>query len=280
MTMHKTIVDFSSEKSIILVDASYYVFYRYFATLRWFTFKKIEFDIATITENAEFVSSFIRHLEADIKKLCKRWKTTTSNILFCGDCQRCKIWRNDIYKDYKGNRIQNANFNGNIFNIFADHIAKHNLKHIWLDRLEADDVIYLTQLRLKKIGIKTPPLVIITNDNDYLQLTDASLQIINMQFKDITLRGAQNAQANLYYKAIFGDKSDNIPKIATSITKEQALALAKLHQSELKQWLTENELLDKFEFNMHLISFENIPLEYVKKFNDKFLIQVHQPANV
>jgi hypothetical protein len=101
-----------------------------------------------------------------------------------------------------------------------------------------------------------------------------------MQFKDITLRGAQNAQANLYYKAIFGDKSDNIPKIATSITKEQALVLAKLPQNELKQWLTENELLDKFEFNMHLISFENIPVEYVKKFNDKFSIQVFHPANV
>lgn len=27
-------------KNIILIDSSYYVFYRYFATLRWFLFQK------------------------------------------------------------------------------------------------------------------------------------------------------------------------------------------------------------------------------------------------
>jgi len=33
-----------NNKNIVLIDTSYYTFYRYFATYRWFTFKKIEID--------------------------------------------------------------------------------------------------------------------------------------------------------------------------------------------------------------------------------------------
>lgn len=270
--MHKTALQFNSKQSIILVDASYYVFYRYFATMRWFTFKKIEFDVETIIENTEFVSSFVRHLDADIRRICKKWKTIPDNIIFCADCQRCKIWRNDVYKEYKSNRIQNTNFNGKIFNVFTEQIAQYNMKHIWMDRLEADDIIYLMQAKLKQMT--SMPLVIITNDNDYLQLAGTGVNIINMQFKDITLRGTNDPRMDLYYKAIYGDKSDNIQKIAPSITKDKALALSKMNDDELNVWLRENDMLDKFRFNMQLICFENIPSEYVKKFNDKIAIEI------
>ena len=122
--------------------------------------------------------------------------------------------------------------------------------------------------------IKPIEIVIITNDNDYLQLVDKNISIINMQFKDISLRGNKNAKSNLHYKAIYGDKSDNIQKIASSITKDKALVLAELNDTDLNQWLTENNLLEKFMFNMNLISFEKIPVEYVKKFYENMIITV------
>lgn len=253
-----------SRKTIVLIDASYYVFYRYFATMRWFTFQKKEFDISTIVENKEFVSNFLKHLDSDIKKICKKWKTDVKNIVFCADCQRCNIWRIDIYPEYKASRAQNANFNGNIFNVFTEHIQKQGLVKISFDRLEADDVIYLTQSKLKHLTKCN--IVIITNDNDYLQLADSSVSIYNMQFKDITQRGTKNAKADLYYKALYGDKSDNIQKIASFLTKEKAQQISMLDDKQLIQWLNNNLLLEKFNFNMNLISFERIPVDYVKRF--------------
>lgn len=259
-------IEFNQNNPVVLIDSSYYVFYRYFATMRWFTFQKKEFDVETIADNQEFIDSFIKHFESDLKKICKKWKTDVKNIIFCTDCQRCKIWRNDIFKEYKGSRIQNVNFNGKIFNIFNDYLDQHKIKKIWGDRLEADDVIYLIQNKLKKTT--KAGIVIITNDNDYLQLADTGISIINMQYKDITLRGTKDPMVDLYNKAIYGDKSDNIPKIASFITKEKALQLASLNSKDLKEWLIENNLLDKFNFNINLISFEKIPTEYVKKFYD------------
>ena len=267
--MSETIV-LDGNKTIILIDASYYVFYRYFATMRWFTFQKIEFEINKITENLDFISSFIKHLDSDMKKLCKKWKTHTNNILFCSDCQRCKIWRNDIYKEYKGTRVQNTNFNGEIFNVFSAYIEKMGFKRISFDRMEADDIIYLLQKEIRFNGNSN--IVIITNDNDYLQLADGIIHIINMQMKDIAQRGEKNPKLNLYNKAIYGDKSDNIPKIASFITKEKALQIASMDEKELFIWLKQNNLIEKFNFNMNLISFERIPKEYIHKFQNQFKI--------
>lgn len=249
--------------TIVLIDCSYYVFYRYFATMRWFSFQKKTFEIENITENQEFIESFIKHIENDLVKICKKLKTNIKNIVFCSDCQRSKIWRNDIFPDYKGSRVNNTNFNKNIFTIFNDFIDKKNIQKVAMDRLEADDVIYLLQKKIKKDTCK---IYIITNDNDYLQLADCNVHIINMQFKDIRTRGNYDAKVDLNFKTIIGDKSDNIQKIASFITKEKALELAMMSEEELNKWMIENSLVDKFNFNKQLICFENIPKNYVEDF--------------
>ena len=266
------LLELSNNKTFVLIDTSYYVFYRYFATMRWFGFQKKEFDLATITENEEYISSFLRHMESDIKKICKKWRTDVNNVIFCTDCQRCDIWRNDLYKDYKGSRVQNLNFNNNIFPIVNDYIARKNIKKVSFSRLEADDIIYLIQKQLKKIADND--IVIISNDNDYLQLADDRTNIINMQFKDITLRGNKNANVDLYQKAIYGDKSDNILKISSNITKEKALEISLMPEKEMKQWLEKNNLMNQFNFNMSLISFKLIPKEYVDTFYNSIELQM------
>ena len=270
--MSTSMLEFSGDKPIILIDGSYYVFYRYFATVRWFTFQKKEFDVNEITENPEYIESFIKHLDSDLKKICKKWKTDINNIVFCTDCQRCKIWRNDLYKDYKASRVQNVNFNNKIFTTFSEHIQQRGIKKIWFERLEADDVIYLIQRKLKKAH--NNDVIIITNDNDYLQLADEKIHIINMQFKDITQRGHKNAKYDLLNKAIYGDKSDNIQKLAPFITKEKASQICQMDEKEVKKWLKDNDLLERFEFNMKLISFENIPKEFVDDFYGNVKISV------
>lgn len=259
-------IHFDYSKPIILIDASYYVFYRYFATLRWFIFQKKEYDVSTLIENQEYVSKFKNHMRSDIEKLCKKWVTISENIVFCTDCQRCNIWRNDIYPEYKGTRHSNDNFNSNIFGVFDSILNELSLKKIAFDRLEADDIVYLLQTKLKQ---KTK-IVIISNDNDYLQLADDNTDIYNMQNKDITQRGLLDSKTDLYYKVIFGDKSDNILKLSQNITKDKAIEISKMKEKDIIRWVKNENLKQQFDLNLQLVSFEKIPKKIKTNFYNAF----------
>src|SRR6056300_1406338 len=145
------IISLNKNNNIILIDCSYYIFHRYFATYRWFSFQKI----------------------------CKFWKTTKDNIVLCNDCVRSDIWRNDLYDKCKSARTQKTNFNKKIFHIFGEYIKQLEIKNLSSERLEGDDIVYITQKNLKNSTTKN--IVIITNDNDFLQLVDKNVLIYNMQ---------------------------------------------------------------------------------------------------
>jgi 5'-3' exonuclease len=261
-----------NKNNIILIDCSYYVFHRYFATYRWFSFQNIDVAVDDIINNEVFITAFYKHINNDIKKICKKWNTNKNNIIFCVDCQRTEIWRNDIYNTYKATRVQKNNFNKKIFSIFNDYIKTLDFKHISQDRLEGDDVIYLSQKMIKKqleiSKINDINIVIITNDNDFLQLVDKNVHIYNMQFKELLTRGYNNPKIDLLFKAIYGDKSDNISKIGTGITKEKALMLSNMQDIEREKYIKDNGYEDKFRLNMMLISFDNIPSEYTEIFSN------------
>jgi 5'-3' exonuclease len=265
-----------NKNNIILIDSSYYVFHRYFATYRWFSFQNIDISVDDIIENDVFITAFYKHINNDIKKICKKWNTNKDNIVFCVDCQRTEIWRNDIYNTYKATRTQKNNFNKKIFSIFNEYIDTLNFKYISQDRLEGDDVIYLSQkmikLQLELSKIYDIDIIIITNDNDFLQLVDKRVHIYNMQFKELMKRGYNNPKIDLLFKAIYGDKSDNIPKIGSGITKEKALMLSNMQDNEREKYIKECGYEEKYLLNMMLISFENIPKEYKEKFSNNVKI--------
>jgi 5'-3' exonuclease len=268
-----------TKNNIVLIDSSYYVFHRYFATYRWFSFQNIDVAVDDIVNNEVFITAFYKHINNDIKKICKKWNTNKDNIVFCVDCQRTDIWRNDIYDTYKATRIQKTNFNKKIFSIFSDYTNTLGFKYISQSRLEGDDVIYLTQKAAKTaiaaIGdTNDTNIVIITNDNDFLQLVDKQTLVYNMQFKELMKRGYNNPKVDLLFKAIYGDKSDNISKIGAGITKEKALMISNMTDSDREKYIRECGYEDKFRLNMNLISFENIPKEYVDTFNKNVRIVV------
>jgi 5'-3' exonuclease len=265
-----------NKSNIILIDSSYYVFHRYFATYRWFSFQNIDVLVDDIVENDVFITAFYKHINNDIKKICKKWNTNKDNIVFCVDCQRTEIWRNDIYNTYKATRTQKNNFNKKIFSIFNEYIDSLNFKYISQDRLEGDDVIYLSQKMIKsQLELSKNydiDIIIITNDNDFLQLVDKRVHIYNMQFKELMKRGYNNPKIDLLFKAIYGDKSDNIPKIGSGITKEKALMLSNMQDNERDKYIKECGYEEKYILNMMLISFENIPNEYREKFSNNVKI--------
>jgi 5'-3' exonuclease len=267
-----------NKNNIILIDSSYYVFHRYFATYRWFSFQNIDVSVENIVSNEVFINAFYKHINNDIKKLCKKWNTNKNNIVFCLDCQRAEIWRNDIYNTYKATRIQKTNFNKKIFNIFNEYIKSLGFQYLSQYRLEGDDVIYLSQKMIKKhldaLNDTDINIIIIANDNDFLQLVDKKVLVYNMQFKELVKRGYNDPKIDLLFKAIYGDKSDNISKIGAGITKEKALMLSNMLDIEREKYIKENGYEDKFRLNMNLISFENIPTEYTDVFNNNTKITI------
>jgi len=268
-----------NKNNIVLIDSSYYVFHRYFATYRWFSFQNIDVAVDDIVNNEVFITAFYKHINNDIKKICKKWNTSKDNIVFCVDCQRTDIWRNDIYDTYKATRVQKTNFNKKIFSIFSDYTNSLGFKYISQSRLEGDDVIYLTQ-KMAKTAIAAIAasaasdikVIIITNDNDFLQLVDTQTLVYNMQFKELMKRGFNNPKVDLLFKAIYGDKSDNITKIGAGITKEKALMISNMTDEDREKYIKECGYEDKFRLNMKLISFENIPKEYTEIFYDNVKI--------
>jgi 5'-3' exonuclease len=257
------IIKLDKEKPIILIDTSYFIFYRYFSTLRWFQFTTDKIDYETITENEVFITAFYKHTTDDLKKLCKKWNTTLTQMVFCCDCPRENIWRNNFTKEYKSNRLVNPTFNSKIFTKFYEYLKMNNLHRIAIDCLEADDIVYLV-----KKSLKTNNCIIITNDNDYLQLIDENTKIYNMTGKgnDITERSCGDPKKDLRIKIIMGDKSDNIEPIHKGIGAVTAKKLASLTENELETYLIEKGCKEVYDTNRILIDFEKIPQEYIETF--------------
>ena len=65
----------NTNSRVLIVDASYYIFYRYFSSLRWYSFQNNEkiIDYANLHNNKIFVDAYKNHIAKDIEKWKKRW---------------------------------------------------------------------------------------------------------------------------------------------------------------------------------------------------------------
>jgi 5'-3' exonuclease len=261
------IIRLDKRKPIILIDTSYFIFYRYFSTLKWYQFRNKSIDYVTITENEDFMEAFYKHAYADLLKVCKKWKTPLSQIIFCCDCTRDSIWRNAFTNGYKSQRVHSPLFNPTIFPKFFSYI-KDTYHKISIDNLEADDIACLTKKLIRENGFDNEDIIIITNDNDYLQLNDERTKIYNMNGKgnDITTRSCGDPKKDLKIKILMGDKSDNIQPIHKGIGAIVANKLASMSDDELECYLIEKGCKEVYDTNKMLIDFEMIPAENIENF--------------
>ena len=158
-----------------------------------------------------------------------------------------------------------------MFNLFKNYISNNNYNYCECDNLEADDITYIIQKQIKNEFIN-PSIIIITNDNDYLQMYDKNTIIINMQFKDISLRIKNDPKMELEFKIIYGDKSDNIPKIQIGLNKDNAFKLAMMDNIDRNKYLIENNLINKYNLNKKLVDLTEIPENLIINFNSKYNI--------
>jgi len=250
----------------IIIDVSYWIFYRYYALIQYFKHSKIieNLDVDTLYENKIFVEKFDEMIRNTIKTMKKKLKITKQNNLVIAvfDCPRQNIWRNDLYKHYKETRIKNNKFvgieffkhvyNSNILNeADIDYIFKY-------DRLEGDDIIAILKNYIRETTNEN--IYIIANDYDYLQLIDENTHVINLQNKNLlnNKNMYNDGNKNLFFKIIQGDKSDNINPLIKKCSKE-TIEYYYENQNEFEIMLKDKNLLENYKLNKTLISFMEIP---------------------
>ena len=106
-------------------------------------------------------------------------------------------------------------------------------------------------------------IIIIRSDDDFTQLLNKNIKIIDFKKKKFFENNAEESQKLLLKKIILGDCSDNIPSILPKDRKILSLKKRKLileNNDELEKFLKENKENNKqFEINRKLIDFNYIP---------------------
>lgn len=265
--MKRIIVD--KRLPVVMIDTSHFIFHRYFHTLEWYKKRGDVIVFDRLHENATFMSAFEAHLRSDVKKLCAKWGTTFAQFLFCIDCPKANVWRHAYMSGYKAQRVKNPEFNPRIFSKVYKLLRMLGAQTLFIDKLEADDIVYLAKAALRQRGWKQS-VIIITNDNDYLQLKDYNTYIYNMEGETIAHRGTGNPKIDLKVKTIFGDIADNIPPIHPDISYQSALVLAKLSDDALVAYLVNKRCERIYNKNKKLVDFTMLPRIYVRQFQKAY----------
>ena len=268
---------------ILLIDTSYWLYYRFFSLRNWYyraypeKYNNYANDKNSFNadynwfEDEVFMTKYKKLFIENIKKICKKFNTKLENVVFCIDCPHNEIWRKtyitklnkeidtnnetiinkndndnknennnqqvqELIQDYKGTRLESHKknrFNSfNIFNYmkttFLPTLKDNNgapLKIISCSQCEADDIIGHLTLYIQTLKRETKPIIyILANDNDYLQICNNKVKLINGVGKIISVsqNGNDNSNGNNNYnrnsigdnyllsKILLGDKSDNI----------------------------------------------------------------------
>ena len=87
----------SQLKTTIILDASYYIFYRFHALVQWWRFAKKDEPLGNPSENPEFITKFKTVFIDKCREIPKKLKCKDANIIVAMDCPRANIWRNKLF---------------------------------------------------------------------------------------------------------------------------------------------------------------------------------------
>ena len=252
-------------RNYILIDASYFIFYRVFALQVWWKNAKKDETLTNPFTNDNFKAKYIETFILKISEIKKKLKMKDAIVIVGKDCPQSQIWRKSFYPEYKNGRNQEKNKEANIGDFFRftykhELFQKAGVDHIVeLDKLEADDCLALTAKYLCD-KYDDANITIITSDHDYIQLASDKINLINLKFNSLLDSKAYSGdpKRDLFYKIILGDKSDNIDGVFNKCGKktvEKYYENEELFQEQLKK---ENKY-EKYERNKRLVDFNEIP---------------------
>ena len=261
-------------KDVIIIDGSYYCFYRYYAILNWFKCARKDEDLSNPMENTEFVEKFKTTFIKKIQEMPKKFKIKDPTIIVVKDCPRKNIWRMNIYDEYKKNRVYDDSFMGGPFFKMAyneDLFKLAGVHHIFKHKtLEADDCAALTAKYLiqKYSDVK---IKIITSDTDYLQLICPNIELFTLKYKNVNTskNSSGNPKQDLFCKIVSGDKSDCIPSVFPKCGPKTALKYWNDRELFNKKLSENPKYKEIYHRNNTLIDMNCIPSNLKNSFNTK-----------
>ena len=256
---------------ILLIDGSYYIFYRYHALIQWWKHSNKDDALPeNPCENVIFMNKFKSIFVTKIEEIKKKLDLKSPLIMVAQDCPRENIWRNKLFPDYKKGRISNTHigaafkcvYNENLFKTAGAHML---IKH---PELEADDCIALTVKNIQRISPDNK-IYIITSDMDYLQLATETIVPINLKYKSLqdSKQSFKNCKKDLFCKIVMGDKSDCIPSVFKKCGIKTAEKYFNNEEIFIEKIESDDEAKKQYELNKLLIDFNNIPKNLVTDFN-------------
>lgn len=209
---------------ILLVDGMALLFRGFFATSFRGNFMKTSTGIPT-----NGIYQFLRYfLDAE-----KTYEPT--HIVCCWD-MGSKTFRNEVYPEYKANRDDAPIELIPQFDLIKEVVEAFNIPNVGLENFEADDCIGT----LAKLYSKTDEVIILTGDQDMLQLVEENVNVAIMR------KGQGNYELftneNFYekkgiyprqvidVKGLMGDSADNYPGVK-GIGEKTALKLMKEYET-------------------------------------------------
>lgn len=186
----------------VLIDHMNYVYISFNMAIRELKEKGIE----EFTQ--ENVGLFYHTLFNGYNKLFK----TYGQLIICHEGRGSLDWRREIYPDYKRNRDASKGEESykilkGTFNEIEKILEYYPCKQIKVDGAEADDVIFALATHYAEQGEE---VLIISTDGDLAQILDYGDTI--SIYNPVRKKYAEKKYEELVkYKAIVGDKSDNIP---------------------------------------------------------------------
>ena len=195
----------------ILIDGSYYCFYRYYAIHAWFRNAHKEVNVEDPFQNELFVEKFKKMFINKIKELPKKLKLDDCRIIVGKDCSRKDIWRNSYSGTYKETRVYDDSFMGGPFfkmaydTLFYEAGIKEE-DILYLNKLEADDCLAILAKHLIKEN-ENNKITIITGDMDYLQLAHPQIKLINLRMKPLaTIKNSTgDPKQDMFLKIVTSD---------------------------------------------------------------------------
>jgi len=189
-----------TEKTLVLVDGSSYLFRAYHA-------------LPLLTNSKGEYTNAILGVTNMLKKLVDTYSDAYFGVIFDAPG---KTFRNDMYPEYKANRASMPEELREQIKPLHELIKEMGLPLVMESGVEADDVIgtLATQAELNGLNV-----IISTGDKDIAQLVTEKIALINtMNNQWLDVAGVQEKfgvppERIIDYLALMGDTSDNIPGV-------------------------------------------------------------------
>lgn len=243
-------------RTFLLIDTSYLIFYRFHALKSWYrrAYPDQEINIDILTEK------FPKLFNKCINELKNKFKVTFEDIIFCKDDLKSNLWRTKIYNDYKKGRVSDNliyQFFNMSYKLLIPEFINKGSHMIYVPECESDDIMAIL---VKNIINKTRSnIILISNDNDFLQLINEKVNIINLSGQNLNKKIKYSPDIDLKIKIMLGDKSDNIRPVMKRLSHKKAFNILE-NEEHFKDLVLDNkEINDQYNLNQKLIDFSQIP---------------------